>query len=318
MNKDIEKTLELVKKYKDNPGKETFKEMVRQIQETTFLVPATLPDMDPEEIKRRAIESAGAPSKLPEGAKPFPCILKNDEGKVYFPIYTTQDGIPKEPRYDVLITIPFKSCMELAGNPKMNAEGIVLNPFTENILLNNQLLEALRKEDIMKMKAAGAKQVQVTPEQFRVMMRQKAEFHDFPMRTFKEGKEFIHKLSDEQEQLMNVIYREAFQNTDLYPYGESDFAVMSLNISEDLLLVRVDVPEVKVAARLCYRIYITLNPKNDEIHYFTIERGKEKGTRNIVQITGEGKQILHGEAPVEGAEIQRVMDLIKQEKEMTS
>ncbi len=317
MNKDLEKTQELIKAYKEKPEKESFKEMVLQVQNTTFLIPATLPaDIDRDEIRKRAIESAGMPSKLPEGVKPFPCILKNEEGKVFFPIYTAQEQIPTEPKYDVIITIPFRACMELAGEGKFNAEGIVLNPFSDNLLLEKKLLEALKKED--ELRAAGAKQVQVTPQQFRVMMRQKAEFHDFPMRAFKEGAEFIHKIDEQQETFVHEIYREAFQNTSLYPYTESDFEVMSLNISEDLLLIRVDVPPVKEAARLCYRIYVTMNPQTEEIHYFTIERGKEKGTKNIVQITGEGKQILHGEAPVEGAEIQRVMDLIKNEKEMTS
>lgn len=317
MNKDLEKTQELVKAYKEKPEKESFKAMVLQIQNTTFLVPATLPeDVDREEIRKRAIESAGAPSKLPEGVKPFPCILKNAEGEVFLPIYTAQEQIPKEPKYDVIITIPFRACMELAGDGKFNAEGIVLNPFSDNLLLKKDLLTALKKED--ELRAAGARQVQVTPQQFRVMMRQKAEFHDFPMRVFKEGAEFIHRLSDEQEKLMDEIYRTAFQNTKLYPYEESDFSVMPLNIREDLLLVRIDAPAVKEAARLCYRIYVTLNPQTEEIHYFTIERGKEKEQRNIVQLTGEGKQILHGEAPVEGAEIQRVMDLIQNEKEITS
>ena len=94
---------------------------------------------------------------------------------------------------------------------------------------------------------------------------------------------------------------------------------MPLNINEELLLIRLDLPEVKAPAQLCYRIYITLNPKNEkQIHYFTIERGKEKGERNLGAIGSDGKHYTFGEAPVEGAEIQRIMDLLEQEKEKTS
>ena len=56
---------------------------------------------------------------------------------------------------------------------------------------------------------------------------------------------------------------------------------------------------VKAPAQLCYRIYITLNPKNEkQIHYFTIERGKEKGERNLGAIGSDGKHYTFGEAPV--------------------
>lgn len=316
MNNETKKAEQLIQIYKEDAVQDNLRALIHQLQKTTFLIPAMMPqDVNKEELQKMALENGGGAVKLPEGSRPIPCILTNKDGNAYFPIYTSQGQIPKEPKFDVLMNMPFKTCYILALNDSVKAEGIALNPFTDNLLLKKELLEALRKDD----ERAGVqgKQMKITPEQFKVMMRQKAEFRDLPFRAYKEGAAFVHQLSDEKEALVNEIYKNAYQKPELYPYEEKDFAVMPLNISEELLLVRLDLPPVKAKAQMCYRVYITLNPKNDEIHYFTIERGKEKDERNLGGVDSEGKHVEYGEAPVEGAELQRVMDIVN-EKQQTS
>mgnify|MGYP000267291011 CR=1 FL=1 len=77
---------------------------------------------------------------------------------------------------------------------------------------------------------------------------------------------------------------------------------MALDISEDLTLIRVDLPDKGLVPPLCYRIYITYNPLKDEAHYYTIEMTKEKGcktsrrrdrgckTRQLWKCTGGGRR----------------------------
>lgn len=317
MNQEAKKTDQLIQIYKDDPVKENLRALVHQVQKTPFLIPAMMPkDANMEEIQALAKEKVGQAVKLPEGTRPIPCILKNNEGVAYIPIYTSQEQIPKEPKFDVLLNLSFQSCYGLALNPKLGTEGIAINPFTDNLLFKKELLEAIRVEEAAL--ASGAKQVKLTPQQYRIMMRQKAEFHELPLRAFQEGADFMNRLSDEKEALVNEIYRKTYGKAELYPYGEGDFSVMPLNISESLLLIRVDLPEIKDAAQLCYRVYITLNPLNGTVHYFTIEQGKEKGKKNLGGVDSEGHHMEYGEAPVEGAELQRVMDIVNQENEMTS
>ena len=52
-----------------------------------------------------------------------------------------------------------------------------------------------------------------------------------------------------------------FKEPKLNPYTENDYSVMALDIAEDLTLVRVDLPEKGLVPPLCYRIYLTINPK---------------------------------------------------------
>ena len=255
---------------------------MHQMRKTLFLSPAILPNTpEAEEFRRLAKEKKGEQLTLPKEAAPIPSILKNKDGITFFPIYTTVEQIPKEPPYDVLMNVPFQSCVGVVMNGSMNAEGIALNPFTDNLIFRKELLEALHRED--EAMRAGAKPVKLTPEQMKIAMRQKAEFQEFPSRIYKEGPSFVQQLSDERE-----------------------------------TLVRVDLPEVKDSAQLCHRVYVTLNPQNEEIHYFTVERGRKKGQNNLCGVARDGRHLEYGEAPVEGAEIQRIMDIIEQQKEQTS
>lgn len=313
-NKEAEKTEQLIQFYKEDTAGENLQALIHQMKKTIFLIPAMLPDT-PEinEIKQKVKDNPGVKINLPKGTAPMPAILTNQNGGKFFPIYSTKEQIPKEPKFDLLMNMPFGACCSFAMDERLEVEGIALNPFTDNLLFKKPMLEAIKKADEEAKKSV--KQIQMTPKQFQIMMRQRAELHDFPARAFQEGVEFVQRLSDEKEAVVNEIYQNAYQNHELNPYEESNFSVMALNISEELLLVRVDLPPINESAQLCYRVYVTLNPKTEEIHYFTIERGRGKDERNLCGVNKEGKHIEYGEAPVEGVEIQRIIDIIEGEKE---
>lgn len=317
MNNETSKIEQLIQAYMQDQGQSNLEALVSEIQKTQFYIPAMLPNTpEVEALRKSAKENKGQQVKIPDGVVPIPSIIRNSKGVVYIPIYTSVEQIPKEPKFDLIMDMPFRSCYTLALNQNVGAEGITINPFSSDLIMSREMLETIRNKD--KALANGAGEIRLTPEQYKIMMRQKAEFKDFPLKAYTEGAEFINRLCDEKEAVVNEIYQNAYQQPRLYPYTEKDFSVMPLNIRQDLLLARIDLPAVKDNAQLCYRIYVTLNPDNNEVHYFTIERGKEKKERNLGGIDAEGKHIVYGEAPVEGAEIQRIMDIIAQEKEQTS
>ena len=62
-------------------------------------------------------------------------------------------------------------------------------------------------------------------------------------------------------------------------------------------------------------MYIVWNPKNDEMHYFTIEQ-RPQGEENVLCGFGEnGKREELQTAPAAGNEISAVLDLVREEKE---
>lgn len=310
MNNETKKTEQLIQIYKEDMARENLKALVRQLKKTVFLVPAMLPDTpEVREVKQKVKENPGEQVNLPKGVAPMPALLNNQKGEKFFPIYSSPGQIPKEPKADLLMHMPFLACCMTALDERLDLQGLSLNPFTDNLRFSKELLDAIRKEGPV---SSGEGRPRLTPRQMQVKMRQKAEFHDFPERVFQEGEAFVHRLCDEKQSLVHEIYQDAFEKKELYPYSEDSFFVMALNISEELLLVQVDLPPVDTAAQLCHRAYVTLNPKSGETRYFTVEQGKGKDERMIGGVGPDGGHIDHGPAPAEGAEIQRIMDILNE------
>lgn len=257
------------------------------------------------------------PAMLMAPDQPLPCFLKNNDGEQYLAVYTNREQIPAEPKAQALLSMPFPACNNLVVKPELNLLGMVINPFSSNLVLKKQLIEKLHEAD---QKAANVKQVKMTPEQFDVFAKRRAEFGLFPKRLFTEGEEFINRICDEREALVNEIFAESYGDTKIYRHSEQDYSVMALDIAEDLTLVRIDLPDQKVAPQLCYRIYLTFDPIRKVAGYYTIERAAEGKQHLLGQIDDAGQHIEHGEAPVEGAELQKIMDLARSQAgdELTS
>ena len=156
-------------------------------------------------------------------------------------------------------------------------------------------------------------------EQFRAFVKKQTEFYVFPKRLHTEGESFVQSLCEEKEAFVNRIFAEAYKEEKLYPYTEEDYSVMALEIAEDLTLIRVDLPERELAAGLCSRVYVTFDPIAKKAGYYTIELTKERNVHQLAEVLPDGKRVELGEAPVEGAELQKIIDLARMGKaEVTS
>ena len=84
----------------------------------------------------------------------------------------------------------------------------------------------------------------------------------------------------------------------MYPYLAERFSVMVMDLSDSLLIVRVDLPVRDMGVPSCFRVYFAWNDETQEGRYFTIER-----TRIREHLAGEFKKktgsMLTMEAPAE-------------------
>lgn len=248
------------------------------------------------------------PAMLKAPNQPTPCFLKNSREEQFLVLYTSKEQIPEEPKSQAMLRMPFPACNNIVVQPELNLTGMVINPFSDNLVLKKELIEKLHEVD---QKAAQMKKIKMTPAQFHVFVKKQVEFGILPKCLFTEKEEFVTKLCEEKEAFINQIFAETYKEPKLYPYSEADYSVMALDIAEDLTLIRVDLPERDMTPPLCYRLYLTFNPLTKRAGYYTIEMGKEKNTRMLGEFGGDGKHIDHGEAPVEGAELQKIMDLAR-------
>ncbi len=290
-----DKLEEAIREYAKANTKENLTTVLNLLRPTKLLVPAMLQAPD----------------------KPVPCFLKSGSGEQFFVVYTSKAQMEKAPKSQALLSMPFPACNSVAANPNLKLSGMVINPFTDNLVLKIELVQKLHEAD-EKMAKEPPKQVKMTPQQFQAFVKNQTEFSIIPKRLYTEKAEFVNRLCDEKEAFVNEIFAAAFKEPKLYPYSEDDYSVMALDISEELTLIRVDFPDNGLVPPLCYRVYITYNPKKDEAHYYTIEMTKEKDVRLLGGIGEDGKHISYGNAPVEGAELQEVMNLAKNPGEITS
>ena len=290
-----EKLEELVKQYTDEKNADNLNALIEELRKCRLLVPAN----------------------IDEEKKPVPCMLNSKDKGMYFPVYTALKQIPQSPRSEAIINMPYLAVNEMTAQQQENLGGVAINPFTDNLIFKMPLV--LRIQEVEKKRRELAKQggepkkktLQLTPEQYLQFERRQFEFGFLPKRFFEQGQAFMDELCEKKEGYIDQLFEEAYQEKRRYPYLPEDFSVMVMNIAEDLLIVRVDLPAQDMAAPSCLRIYLAWNEVAGSGRYLTIETVKDSKERKLGELTLDWKKVDHGVAPVEGAELQYVIDLLQ-------
>lgn len=290
-----EKLEELVKQYTDEKNADNLNALIEELRKCRLLVPAN----------------------INEEKKPVPCMLNSKDKGMYFPVYTALKQIPQSPRSEAIINMPYLAVNEMTAQQQENLGGVAINPFTDNLIFKMPLV--LRIQEVEKKRRELAKQggepkkktLQLTPEQYLQFERRQFEFGFLPKRFFEQGQAFMDELCEKKEEYIDQLFEEAYQEKRRYPYLPEDFSVMVMNIAEDLLIVRVDLPAQDMAAPSCQRIYLAWNEVAGSGRYLTIETVKDSKERKLGELTLDWKKVDHGVAPVEGAELQYVIDLLQ-------
>lgn len=262
------------------------------------------------------------PAMLNAEKKPEPCLISNNQGLHYLPVYTDKKQIPDNMKADGIMNMPYLSANETAVAQNNVLHGIVINPFTHNLILQMPLLERIKEVERQKAAAAAApeskpqtqeeaqpKEVKLTEEQYVQFERRQFEAAFLPRKLFSEGEHFINDLIERKETCIDQLYEESYQEKRMYPYLEEDFSVMILDIAKDLMVIRVDMPERDMAPGLAYRVYLIWNPQERKAAYYRIAKGN-KGHRVLEEVTPDIRIKRRGSAPQEGVELQEIIDRV--------
>jgi hypothetical protein len=252
------------------------------------------------------------PANLNDKKQPLPCFIKNSKGDTFMPLYTSKKQIPKEPKAPAILNIPYEAVNKTAANPALKVDGIVINPFSNNLILKKELVQKIDEVDqqMAQAKAQGKPQqktVKMTPQQYAVFERKQFEFRFLPKKLFEEGVAFIDELSGKKEAYIDALYEESYHEKRMYPYLEEDFSVMAIQISETLQIIRVDMPERDFEDGACRRVFMVWNQQTETGRYFTIE--KAGGGSVLAEVTSDWKHQNLGAAPAESLELQKIMEL---------
>lgn len=260
------------------------------------------------------------PANLNENRQPVPCLIKNKDDTRFLPIYTDKGQIPTHLKSQAVLNVPYLAMNRTALKGK-ELSGIVVNPFSNNLVFKPVLLEKIAEAEEKKEKIAlttPQKTVKLTEQQYLQLERHQFEASFLPKQLYAEGQAFMDTLMDEKEEYIDRLFEESFKEKRMYPYLPEDFSVMTMNISDTFSVVRIDMPERDPAVGLAQRIYCTWDADNRKAGCYLICIGKEKGELMLVEVTSELKAVTHGTAPAVGAELQAVIDLAQAQPELTS
>ena len=282
--------LELMKKYLAEQTPENLNTLILHLRECRILTPANLNE------KKQAT----------------PVFIKNPNGEVFLPIYTDKEQLPEDAGAPVIVNVPYLEANAMVARDDILATGIVINPFTTNLVFKNALI--LRIEEVEKKRkenqAPQTRTVQMTEEQYVLFERKQFEAVFLPKKLYAEKEVFVEELLSRKETFVDQLFEESYQNKRLYPYLEEEFAVTALTIEDGFQVVRLDLPKRDCPVGACERVYFAWNQKSQEGSYFMAEKTNQDGTFKLVEITSDWQRKEYTET-VEGSEIQLIMEELK-------
>ena len=180
------------------------------------------------------------PANLNDEKKPVPCLINSPKNGMFLPIYTSKKEIPESPRSEAVINMPFLATNNMVFQQDEKVSGIVINPFTQNLIFKRALVEKIEEVEKKRKEGAQPKKMQLTQEQYLLFERKQFEFGFMPKRFFAQGKQMMDDLCEKKEEYMDQFFEECYQQKRMYPYLPEDFSVMVMDLSDSLLIVRVD------------------------------------------------------------------------------
>lgn len=284
--------------------KDKYARVMEILEKATVLVPAMPPQGLDEETQRLMKE--GKSVQLPKDAKITPCLLRKDTGEQALPIFTSTLQIPQDKRSPALLSMPFDTCLSMVMENQSDVETMVLNPFTHNMVLSKEILEvAVKRRDML----GRSKQIKVTEKQFGQLVHNRMALSLLPKYLFANSEEGLRRLQHEEGTLLLQFYRESYPENmrASLAVAPNNFSVMVLNVTEDMQITRIDMPNNTEKKGMCYRVYTVWLHKTRELFYYTLEK-TEQGNY-IGKVTSDGNHELVEPAPDNGAEIEAVMNL---------
>ena len=285
-----------VKAFKAEQTNEKMLKIMIYLEKATVMQPAVLPkDFDPQKIQSLIKDSQGGkiPVKLTGQTRPSPIVLKNEKGEKFFAVFTGKGQIPEGQRYPAAMFLPFRECAKTALRKEFGISGIVLNPFTDNLVLHTAVLEALSR-----------KEAQILPED-RIARDL------LPGRFYRDKAEFMEKIGREKESFVFSCYEEAYRNLQgekaVFPYRKDDFGVITLNISDTLHMARMALAEGGTVKGVTLCAFCCYNPETGEAIYYLIQRGGKGQKNRLLTVDKQGTCADAGEAPEEGSELFELM-----------
>ena len=127
---------------------------------------------------------------------------------------------------------------------------------------------------------------------------------------YEKGYEGLEQLQNEEGKFILSLFTSVYPKEIKVPYNEDGFSFMTLNVTDNLQITRVDMPDKNLIQGMCSRIYIVWKRDSKELYYYTIEKGEEGSA--IARVYADRKHEIVEPVPENGAEIEAIMNLVSE------
>ncbi len=281
--------------------------LIRLFEGAQVIVPVSFPKDADRTVIMKLLQ--GQPLKKNENIPLLPISVKDSEGHMYAPVFTSGDKIHETKDFPYMVRINADQVIRNVKNEKLNLEGVLINPQDKGFILRAKAFDI----DFSSQTAQPQQQVKtISKEEFAALARNTAERSVIPKRLFEDKGAFVAELEDRGEELLAELYAEPCGDKVPSPYTAEDFSFMSLDIDDETTAVCLELPAKGLAPHLGISAYIIWNPMTDEVHYYMIEKG-ERGQNDVLcNVTADGTHQELMTAPPVGSELTSVLELIKE------
>ncbi|MCM1049708.1 MAG: SseB family protein [Clostridiales bacterium] len=301
LEKDNIKLDEISEVFIKDRSKENFVKIMEQLEKSTVYVPILEPVNNAQNNAQGTNDG-----RLTKDTVISPYLLRQNTGEQLqvLPIFSLRKHIIQHEMMRTMIALPFFSCVAMVMENKEKIEGIILNPFSQCVAISKPLIEVAHK----RAQAGAPKTVKITEQMFHQLAKSRVAYELLPVFLYEKKKEGLKQLQDEMEKFLISLFTTIYPKEIKVPYTEDDFSLMTLNVTDNLQITRIDMPEKHIAKEQCLRIYVVWKKDTETLEYFTIEKGSDSDEVGRIYENRTHERI--GSAPDNGTEIEMIMNIV--------
>lgn len=307
-----------LKAYVEEKTPQNMAVFMQALSKSRFLVPVEFPkQMQQELVEKLKKGEKVTPQELP---RMLPILLRNNKDEHFAPAFTSKEQLPENHNYVAIMPVTFADIIRITQVKEYKVKGILINPNSDKLIIADKMIQMMDKvvkgADIAKvMEEAGFGKVQkqkisMTIEQFHGFARRNVELGVLPKMAFQNKDQFIETIDAQGAKMLYELYKGMYKANVPFPYDESDFDAMALEIRDDLTIVSLGFPAQNVIAGACTSGYVVWNPQTEEVQYFAVEKAKDDEPSKLVKVLSDGKFQVVGEAPAPGSEMFSIIEIL--------
>lgn len=128
-----------IRTFKEKKTQGALIEVMKMLEGRKFYLPSVSNMKEP-------LENVNGEVKLKKGAVLNPALLTSKDKKTYLPVFTDEKSMVQKSPSGIVIQYNISQCIGIVYNKKNPVTAIVINPFTENFIIGEELLKSVFKK----------------------------------------------------------------------------------------------------------------------------------------------------------------------------